>query len=192
MEISAGYFKKDLLYTRGLFFLLLNILFLFSCSSADIKVNEISHIVEGIPFYPQEAYQCGPSSLAAVLNYHGIDVSPEEISRDIYSKSARGTLNIDMVLYAEKKGLDVRHYSGSVEDIKQKIDSGSPLIVMVNNGFSLYQKNHFMVVIGYTDGGIISNSGRERFKFIPFHDFNKTWQKTNYWTLLAYSQKKTE
>jgi ABC-type bacteriocin/lantibiotic exporter with double-glycine peptidase domain len=190
MEISSGYFRKDLLYTRGLFFLLLQFLFLFSCSSADIKVNEISHIVEGIPFYPQRAYQCGPSSLAAVMNYYGIDVSPEEISRDIFSESARGTLNIDMVLYAEKKGLDVRQYSGSVDDIKRKIDSGVPLIVMVDNGFFVYQKNHFMVVIGYNDEGIITNSGRERFKFISFHDFNTTWRKTHYWTLLAYSEKK--
>jgi ABC-type bacteriocin/lantibiotic exporter with double-glycine peptidase domain len=190
MEISSGHCKKDLLYTRGLFFLLLKFLFLLSCSSADIKVNGISHIVQGIPFYPQEAYQCGPSSLAAVLNYYGIDVSPEEISRDIYSKAARGTLNIDMVLYAEKKGLAVRQYSGSVDDIKQHIDSGAPLIVMVDNGFSLYQRNHFMVIIGYNDAGIISNSGREQRKFIPFHDFNKTWRKTNYWTLLASSQNK--
>lgn len=188
MEISSGYLKKYLLDTGSLFFLLLTFLLLFSCSSADVKVNEISHIVEGVPFYPQEAYQCGPSSLAAILNYNGIDVSPVEIARDIYSKSARGTLNMDMVLYAEKKGLDVRQYSGSVEDIKQNIDSGDPLIVMVDNGFFLYQKNHFMVVIGYNDEGIISNSGREQFKFIPFHDFNKTWRKTNYWSLLGYSQ----
>ena len=187
MEIPSGHLKKYLFDTGSLFFSLLTFLILFSCSSADMKGPGNSHIVEGVPFYPQEAYQCGPSSLASVLNYYGIDVSPEEIARDIYSKSARGTLNMDMVLYAEKKGLDVRQYSGTVEDIKQNIDSGAPLIVMVDNGFSLYQKNHFMVVLGYNDEGIISNSGREQFKFIPFHDFNKTWRKTNYWSLLGYS-----
>lgn len=142
-------------------------------------------MIEGVPFYPQEAYQCGPSSLAAVLDYYSIDISPEEIAREIYSKSARGTLNMDMVFYAENKGLVVRQYSGSVEDIKQNIDAGGPVIVMVDYGFSLYQKNHFMVVIGYNNKGIISNSGREQFKFIPFHDFHKTWRKTKFWTLVA-------
>jgi len=140
-------------------------------------------MIQNVPFYPQEEFQCGPASLAGVLNHWNINVSPEEIASEIYSKSARGTLNIDMGLYVERIGLKARQYRGSLEDIKTKIDSGYPLIVLVDEGFLIYQKNHFMVVIGYGGEGILANSGREQGKFIPAKEFLKSWERTKFWTL---------
>jgi predicted double-glycine peptidase len=89
-----------------------------------------------------------------------------------------------MVLYAEKRGLKARQYRGSLEDIKSKIDAGYPLIVLVDEGFFVYQKNHFMVVIGYQEEGLLVNSGREQHKFIPVKDFLRPWNRTKFWTLL--------
>ncbi len=142
-----------------------------------------SHLIENVPFFPQEIYQCGPASLAGVLNYWGTLITPKEIASEIYSRSAKGTLNIDMVLYAEKKGLKADFYQGSVKDLKDKINSGFPLIVLVDYGFGMVQQNHFMVVVGHDDNGIIANSGRERLKSISLKGFNKSWKKTNFWTL---------
>jgi len=140
-------------------------------------------MIQNVPFHPQEEFQCGPASLAGVLNHWNINVSPEEIASEIYSKSAKGTLNIDMVLYVEKTGLKARQYRGSFEDVKTKIDSGYPLIVLVDEGFLIYQKNHFMVVIGYGAEGILANSGREQRKFIPVKEFLRSWERTKFWTL---------
>jgi ABC-type bacteriocin/lantibiotic exporter with double-glycine peptidase domain len=141
-------------------------------------------MIQNVPFHPQEEFQCGPASLAGVLNHWNIKVSPDEIASEIYSKSVKGTLNIDMGLYVERRGLKARQYHGSLEDIKRKIDSGYPLIVLVDEGFLVYQKNHFMVVIGYGGEGILSNSGREKHKFIPVKKFLKSWERTKFWTLL--------
>jgi len=140
-------------------------------------------MIQNVPFHPQEEFQCGPASLAGVLSHWNINVSPEEIASEIYSKSAKGTLTIDMVLYVEKRGLKARQYSGSLEDIKSKIDSGYPLIVLADEGFLVYQKNHFMVVIGYGGEGILVNSGREKHKFIAVKDFLRSWERTKFWTL---------
>jgi ABC-type bacteriocin/lantibiotic exporter with double-glycine peptidase domain len=162
---------------------------LFSCASVPpTKESKAVHIIQNVPFHPQEAYQCGPASLAGVLNYWGIDVYPEDIASEIYSESAKGTLNVDMILYAEKKGLKVSQYSGSLEDMRGKIDLGYPLIVLVDYGFWVYERNHFMVVVGYRENGIIANSGREPLKFIPFKDFLKSWNRTKFWTLLIRPQ----
>jgi predicted double-glycine peptidase len=119
-----------------------------------------------------------------VLNYWGIKVTPEEIAGEIYSSSARGTLNIDMVLYAQRKGLTAIQYEGTVEDLRKNIDSRRPIIVLVDYGFFSVQKNHFMVVIGYNEDGVIVNSGKDKEKFISEKDFLKKWEKTNFWTLL--------
>lgn len=167
------------------FTVVLFLLLLFSCvRTPPVKEPEFTRIIENVPFYPQEMYQCGPASLAGVLNYWGMDVSPEEIAAEIYSQSAKGTLNIDMVLYVEKKGLKAHQYEGSVEDIKRNIDLSYPLVVMADYGFWVYQQNHFMVVFGYDENGIVVHSGRDRHKFIPLNDFLKSWKKTKSWTLL--------
>ena len=157
---------------------------LIACSTVSVQFDSNPILLNNVPFYPQEEYQCGPSSLAGVLNYWGVHVSPDDIAKEIYSKSARGTLTIDMVLYAQKMGLSATHYRGSVDNLKKNIDSGYPIIVLVDYGISLYQVNHFMVVIGYNEHGVIVNSEKENGKFIPEEDFTKSWEKTKYWTLL--------
>ncbi|MEN8265200.1 MAG: peptidase C39 family protein, partial [Nitrospirota bacterium] len=67
---------------------------------------------------------------------------------------------------------------------KGKVNLNFPLIVMVDNGFWIFQRNHFMVVVGYNEDGIIVNSGREQLKFIPLEDFLRSWRRTEFWSLL--------
>ena len=160
------------------------LLWLLSCGvTRYLNESRSPHLIENIPFFPQEAFQCGPASLASVLNYWGIRVSPDEIATEIYSPSARGTLNLDMILYAEKKGTKAIYYQGSLEDIRNKIDLGYPVIVLVDLGFWIYQQNHFMVVVGYHENEIIAHSGKDRLKPIALKNFIKTWKRTNFWTL---------
>jgi hypothetical protein len=175
-------FQKNSLSLSCLFFLML-FATLLSCSTPDRVRGGRGRVLEGVPFYPQERYQCGPASLASVLNYWGVKVSPEEIASDIYSKTAKGTLDIDMLSYVAGKGLDADISAGRMEDITRSIDEGYPLIVLVDYGFWVYQKGHFMVVVGYDSNSIIVNSGSERLKHIPSGDFLKVWEKTNFWTL---------
>ncbi len=150
----------------------------------DAPLKADLHMIEKVPFFPQEEYQCGPASLASVLNYWGVSSSPDEIAKTIYSRSARGTLNIDMVMYAQARGLEASQYRGAWEDLRQKIDAGFPLVVLVDYGFWVLQSNHFMVVLGYREDDVIVHSGRDEKKIIRKEDFLKSWEKTNYWTLL--------
>lgn len=90
---------------------------------------------------------------------------------------------MDMGLYAEKKGLKAIQYAGSLEDLKRNIDSNDPLIVLVDYGFWVYQKNHFMVVVGYSENGLIANSEKEQHKVFPLGSFLKSWERTKFWTL---------
>jgi predicted double-glycine peptidase len=141
-------------------------------------------MIPDVPFYPQQEYQCGPAALTSVLTYWGAHADPDEIGREIFSPSARGTLTIDMMLYAKKMGFHAEQVKGSLEALRHSVDSGYPLIVMVDYGFSVLQVNHFMVVIGYDNNGVIVHSGKSPNKFIPQEDFLSTWRKTDYWTLL--------
>ncbi|MFB3926866.1 MAG: C39 family peptidase [Syntrophales bacterium] len=177
--------KKIIFFSVYSFLTVLIVLNLVSCTAAvqSVKPGE-GHIIPGVPFYPQEAFQCGPASLASVLNYRGVKITPDEIASEIFSKSARGTLDFDLVLYAQKKGLRTRQYRGSIADLRRNIESGNPVIVLVDYGFLVYQINHFMVVVGYTKDGIIVNSGSGRMKFMPLEEFMTPWDRAKNWSLL--------
>ena len=148
------------------------------------------HIIENVPFYAQEAYQCGPASLAGVLNYWSVPVRPDDIAKDIFSENARGTLSIDMVIYAQKKGLFAFQYKGGLEDLKNNIEAGYPLIVLVDYGISFFQANHFMVVVGYNENGVRVNSGKNNNIFIANKEFLKVWKRADNWTLLIKKSEK--
>jgi hypothetical protein len=137
-----------------------------------------------VPFFPQLDYQCGPASLAGVLNYYGKRITPEEVAHAIVRKNIRGTVTIDMVLYAREQGFSARWFNGSVGEIVEAIDDGTPLIVMVDYGFSVVSQNHYMVVVGYDSKGIVANSGASRGTHISWSDFLPTWEKAKRWTLL--------
>jgi ABC-type bacteriocin/lantibiotic exporter with double-glycine peptidase domain len=160
------------------------------CATAGPKPDEETVIVAGVPFFGQEAYRCGPTALAIVLDYWyrkaGLDtwLTPEQIAADIYSPTARGVLGIDLESYGRRQGFEAHQYSGSVNDLRQNIDAGAPVIILVDHGFSLYEVNHFMVVTGHTKDGVIVNSGRYENKRISDKELEKIWKRTDYWTLV--------
>jgi predicted double-glycine peptidase len=146
--------------------------------------------IEGVPFFNQEAYQCGPTALAIVLDYwyaktgNTKRLAPEQIAADIYSPTAKGVLGFDLENYARKQGFSVRQYSGSLADLRQNVDKEVPSIVFVDYGFSVYEANHFMVVTGYGKDSIIVNSGRHENQAISTKEMEKIWKRNRYWTLV--------
>ncbi|NWF55309.1 MAG: peptidase C39 family protein [Syntrophaceae bacterium] len=140
-------------------------------------------MIAGVPFFPQDDFQCGPASLAGVLNYYGLRLTPADISAEIFSRQARGTLDMDMVFYAQRKGMKAEQYAGSIEDLQRNLDSRRPLIVLIDQGYWVYQSHHFMVAVGYDESGFVFNSGKEERKLIQRDAFLKTWEKTKFWTL---------
>ncbi|MFO7963111.1 MAG: C39 family peptidase [Desulfobacterales bacterium] len=155
--------------------------------STTLTNGELNHsvVIDNVPFFAQNRYQCGPASLAGILNFFGDKVSPEEISDAIYRKDIRGTVSLDIVLFARKRGFHSRWYTGSIDDIHQTISAGIPLLVMVDKGVGFLKSYHFMVITGFSPDGIIVNSGKSRHQIIPNRLFLYQWEKTQFWSLLV-------
>ena len=155
----------------------------------------VRKVLEKVPFEKQNAYQCGPAALAGVLNYWGAKAATDEIAQGMVSPTAGGVLGVDLEAYAQKHGFNATDYTGSIQDLKNKIDAGFPVIVEVDYGFWVYQKNHFMTVVGYYSGkngdpgGLIVHDGYTPFAKIPEEEFMKIWKKTGYWSLLITPEK---
>jgi predicted double-glycine peptidase len=162
---------------------------LFLSCATGRPLPQDSVLIRGVPFFAQDYLQCGPSALAGVINYWktktggGESLTPEQIASEVYSPSARGTLGIDLELYARKLGFEVNQYSGTIADLKQHVDKGAPVIVLVDYGIGPYQRNHFMVVTGYTPNGIIVHTGQRQNDLITDSELNRIWKKTDFWAL---------
>jgi hypothetical protein len=109
------------------------------------------HYIYDIPFFPQSRYQCGPASLASVLNYYGCRITPEEIADVIFRRELKGTLSIDLILFARRMGFEANSYRGTVADLQGHVAANHPLIVFQNVGSPFLPLRHYSVVIGYDD-----------------------------------------
>lgn len=172
------------------FFSLFLLCFLFGCSAVNTPVPLADMVLlHGVPFFRQDDLQCGPSALATVIHYwyvkNNISKRPSynDVVAAVYSPSAGGVLGIDLELYAKSIGFDTAQYSGNIADIRDNINKETPLIILVDYGFMVYQNNHFMVTTGYTDSGIVVNSGRKQNEIISDRELEKIWQKTGFWSL---------
>ena len=166
-------------------FLIVLVILLGGCAGLETQGTKgRGDVMLSVPFFPQDAYQCGPVSLAEVFNFWGVKVTPRKIAGDIFNTRLNGTLSMDMLLYPRKAGFKALVYKGGMEDIRDKIRKGYPLIVLVDFGFYVIEKNHFMVVVGYNNNGVFTHSGKEKEKFFTYSELQRIWKKTGYWTLL--------
>lgn len=160
--------------------------FLTACGALPISTTpQGRHILEGVPFYPDDTDQCGPSALASVLGYWGVPTEPAELKKDLYLAKADGTLPMDMAPVARAHGFAALAYSGDLDQLRAAIEEGSPLVVCLNLGLKALPYNHFAVVTGFDDvrQGVYLHSGKKKNTFVSYKKFLKSWDKTDRWTL---------
>src|SRR5712691_3735912 len=157
------------------------LLYLMGCGSPAIGPDEALldrpkfgiHLIQNVPFFPQEDYYCGPSALAGLLTYYGHPTTQDEIAQDIFLPRHFGTLSMDLLLYSQEKGLDTKVVEGNLNLLKSEIEQKHPIVVFLNLGLKIFPKCHFITVVGYDDLNqiIIAHSGREAEQRIPYVRF---------------------
>jgi hypothetical protein len=175
--------------------LILCLLILSSCASTpqshNIKTNgpgSLSSAVEltETPFYPQTQYQCGPAALATVLQSHGVDVSPEKLSSQVYIPERKGSLQIEMTAAARRHEMLPYELEPQLLDLLAEIDAGNPVLILQNLSFEWFPQWHYAVVIGYDiqRQEIILRSGTSRRWITTFEVFERTWERADFWALV--------
>jgi ABC-type bacteriocin/lantibiotic exporter with double-glycine peptidase domain len=148
--------------------------------------GEKGSFIDGVPFFPQDELMCGPAALASVLNFYGRKVDLQEVSQKVYHSRLKGSLTMDLLIYAKERGFEVLYYKGGLEDLKARVRENSPIIVFLNLGFDLYPVGHYMVVVGYNEEMevVVAHSGTTRGKVIRYRALIDDWEKTGFSTLL--------
>ena len=141
-----------------------------------------------VPFYPQEDYYCGPAALAMVLTAAGVKVAPEDLVDQVYLPGRKGSLQVEMLAAARRKGLIAYELAPRMTDMLREVAAGSPAIVLENYGpFSWLPVWHYSVVVGYDLQSlvVIRRSGVQARRPTPLTIFEKIWKNENYWAMIA-------
>ena len=152
-----------------------------------------------VPYVHQEKDGCGSASLAMVLRYwKGKNfavaedrMDPVRIQHELYAKRPRGIYASDMENYLRATGFDVFAFRGEWNDLRTQVANGRPLIIGLKRKGGLKPRGapaHYVVVVGVDpqDAAVLVNDP-ERGKMVRIErrEFEKAWQGTETWTLLA-------
>ena len=151
-----------------------------------------------VPFVAQEKNACGAASIAMVMQYweyqHGKPVTSnaKQIESMLFSNQARGIYASDMKRYLQQQGFRTLAFRGEWKDLKEQLEKGRPLIVALRTG---RRDLHYVVVAGldWTHELVLTNDPAER-KLLKQDrsSFEKQWEATGNWTLLAVPQQGDE
>ncbi len=170
--------------------LILAVLILTACStinSGDMSPRSFEYknaTILNVPFFSQTDYACGPTALAEVYSYWGLSIPVEKIINEFDITAHKGALTIDLLIHAKKQGFNVRTETGTLERLKKLIESGVPVIVMLDIGFSIVQKNHFVTVVGYGRKGFYVHDGKTKNRLFPYKEFEEKWKRADHWMLV--------
>jgi tetratricopeptide (TPR) repeat protein len=139
----------------------------------------------GVPFFKQETYQCGPSSLAMLLAWDGLNITPHDLTDAVYTAKLHGSLQPSLISAARQYGRVAYPIKG-LKELFEELNAGHPVIILQNLGLKWYPKWHYAVVIGYENRGkkIILHTGIKESERISKRLFQKTWSRSDYWGLL--------
>jgi tetratricopeptide (TPR) repeat protein len=139
------------------------------------------------PFFPQEVYQCGPASLATVLQHAGKAASPESLRPQVYVPGRQGSLQAEMLAGARRHGLLAYPPAPNVEALLREIAAGTPAVVLQNLALDWAPLWHYAVAIGYDldTREIVLRSGVTRRLAMSLDTFERTWARSGYWAMLA-------
>ncbi len=144
-------------------------------------------LLNDVPFYPQEDYQCGPAALATVLQASRVSVTPDALVSQVYVPARQGSLQIEMLAAPRRYGRVTHVLPPDLEGVLREVQGGRPVLVMQNLGLDWYPQWHYAVVVGYdlNTGDVILRSGLIRDYRLALPVFERTWQRAGRWAVLV-------
>ena len=142
--------------------------------------------IAGVPFFPQQEYQCGPAALATTLAYSGVEVTPQALVPQVYTPALHGSLQLDLIGAARRNGRMPFRIAPSEAALLQELAGGNPVLVLQDVGRFAVEW-HYAVAVGYDREAdvLVLRSGPERALRMRLEDFDRSWAKGGRWGLVT-------
>jgi hypothetical protein len=142
--------------------------------------------ISGVPFFAQEAYQCGPAALAMVLQWSGVPVTLSELTPQVYTPERKGSLQ-SHIIGAARRHRRLAYEIYGLDCLVRELAAGHPVLVLQNLGIKWIPRWHYAVVVGYDleNGHVILHSGVDASRQVGFRTFKRTWQRAENWGVVV-------
>ncbi|BET26775.1 tetratricopeptide repeat protein [Limnobacter thiooxidans] len=139
--------------------------------------------LKDVPFYAQEEFYCGPSTLAMVLTHAGEKTSPDELAELVYLPGRQGTLQLEMLAAPRRLGYLSYQIDPKLPALFDALNAGTPVVVLLNLSLQIAPMWHYAVVVGYEpeSKNLILRSGPKERDLIPMATFLKLWERSENW-----------
>lgn len=139
-----------------------------------------------VPFVRQaDRTDCGPAALASVLEFRGRAIPLEDITRQVHTPAMQRTLLPDMENYAASMGFSTRTGRGDAAFLRERVATGSPVIVLLDLGGPFFSQGHYAVVYGFSSAGFLLHAGTQGGVFVRDAEFLEAWTPMNRLYLLV-------
>lgn len=139
--------------------------------------------LKNVPFFAQEEYYCGPSTLAMVLNYQGESTEPDQLAKLVYLPGRQGSLQLEMLAAPRRMGYLTYQIEPRLPALFDALNAGAPVVVLLNLSLQIAPRWHYAVVVGYDakTNSLILRSGPKERDLIPVATFLKLWERAENW-----------
>jgi hypothetical protein len=178
----------------GIFSLLLIAVLLTGCATPQTRQllassTPLPRTVEltEIPFFPQEEYQCGPAALATVLNNAGVNITPDELTPQVYLPKRQGSLQFELLAATRRHGRIPYVLKPQLEAVMSEVAAGNPVLVLQNLGLDAIPVWHYAVVVGFDldQANVVLRSGVEPRHITSLQTFEHTWSRGDDWAVVV-------
>lgn len=177
--------------TRILF--LMFVTWLTGCASNTIQTdkffsskNNLKPVVtNAAPFINQDDGHCGPATLAMAIGATGNTYDLKQITDQVYSPNAKGSLQEAMIASARRQGFVAIQITG-LNNLLKELESGYPVIVFENLGIKWAPQWHYALITGYDleKRTLTLHSGPNPNDIVEISEFELSWKLANYWGLV--------
>jgi ABC-type bacteriocin/lantibiotic exporter with double-glycine peptidase domain len=160
---------------------------LAACSAPARRTVEADKVRLEVPFYADDGDRGGPATLASILSFWDRPVEPRYLRIGANPSRLKGTLPLDLMLAAQDRGMQARSFQARVDDVKNELRLGHPVMAYVELGSRWLPRGRFVVITGFDDGrgGYFVHAGRYAHRFVEYRRFMTSWEKTGRWAILV-------
>jgi tetratricopeptide (TPR) repeat protein len=144
-----------------------------------------------VPFYPQDAYQCGPATLAMALTFAGAERTANQLERQVYLPKRQGSLQPEMLAATRRAGLIAYPLQADLGALLRELAAGHPVIVLQNLGWDFFPQWHYALVVGYerlnakVAISLVLRSGTQERLLVDRAQFEHSWARAGRWAFVA-------
>ena len=139
--------------------------------------------ITSVPFYAQTEFQCGPATLAMVLNHQDVETDVEQLIPQLFLPERDGSVQPEMLATVRRYDQLAYPIRGTMDALLGHLAAGDPVVVMQNLSLPIYPMWHYAVAIGYDlpSETLILRSGEIERHTMSFSRFDATWARTERW-----------